>query len=150
MSALRRRLRWGKESEGKKESQAKSTAWLKFFWRKDKKKGWSISSSTKAGSLDSPGEFCDAEWWMCLSWSLSFGGGTGEQESVPSQPGCQFSPNCRNLIPLGTSVPLSFLLKIDQQIQRSPGSVKHERISLISFGNWKKRTTTKHFLHNSK
>lgn len=97
-----------------------------------------------------PGEFCDAEQWMCLSWRLSFGGGTGKQESISSQPRCQFSPNCRNLIPLGTSVSLSVLLKIDQQIQRSPGSIKHEHISLISFGNWiKKKEQQSIFLHNS-
>lgn len=74
-----------------------------------------------------------------------FGGGTGKQESISSQPGCQFSPNCRNLIPLGTSVPLSALLKIDQQTQRSPGSIKHEHINLISFGNWKKKKNNKAF-----
>lgn len=60
-----------------------------------------------------------------------------KQES--SQPGCLFSKNRRNLIPLETLVPLSDLPKIDQQIQRSPGSIKHEHINLISFGNWKKK-----------
>lgn len=60
-----------------------------------------------------------------------------KQES--SQPGCLFSENCRNLIPLETSVPLSDLPKIDQQIQRSLGSIEHEHINLISFGSWKKK-----------
>lgn len=72
-----------------------------------------------------------------LGASPSVGAQT-KQESISSQPGCLFSQNCTNSVPLETSVPLSDLPKIDQQIQRSPGSVKHEHINLISFGNQKK------------
>lgn len=69
-------------------------------------------------------------------WAFPLVGAQTKQESISPQPGCLFSQNCRNLIPLETSVPQSDLPRIDQQIQRSPGSKKHECTNLISFGNW--------------
>lgn len=118
---------------------------LGFFCGKLKQSCF-ISSSIKEGSLDRDGLV-----WKLLPWGNSvmlnsecaylgaspLVGEQTKQESISSQPGCLFSQNCRNFIPLETSVPLSDLPKIDQQIQRSPGSIKHEHINLISFGNWK-------------
>lgn len=138
-------------------NQEKSTVWFNFFFLCGKlKQDCSISSSTKGAWIAMAlSEDCAAlgnsvmlnNKYAYLRASQSIGAQT-LQESISSQPGCLLSQNYRSLIPLVTSVSLSGLSRIDQQIQRSSGSIKHEHINLISFRNWgKKKNNNKAFFY---
>lgn len=134
---LERDLRQRKDNEAKKESQAKSTVLFQFFWQKVKVKAkgaWVVVALCE--DCTSQGNSVMLNNACAYLGAFPLVGAQTKQESISPQPGCLFSQNCRNLIPLETSVPQSDLPRIDQQIQRSPGSIKHEHTNLISSGNW--------------